>query len=132
MADYVNITINDKPIQARVGETILHVCLDQGIEIPHLCHDPKLKPFAACYVCVVEIKGYKTHQPSCSTVVQEGMEIYTDTPEIKKSRKNALELLLSNHYADCLAPCSQACPAGVDIQGYLSLTERDYSNRQLN
>lgn len=124
MADYVNITINDKPIQARVGETILHVCLDQGIEIPHLCHDPKLKPFAACYVCVVEIKGYKTHQPSCSTVVQEGMEIYTDTPEIKKSRKNALELLLSNHYADCLAPCSQACPAGVDIQGYLSLTEK--------
>ncbi|HQQ20970.1 MAG TPA: FAD-dependent oxidoreductase, partial [Bacteroidales bacterium] len=124
MADYVNITINDNPVQARVGETILHVCLDQGIEIPHLCHDPKLKPFAACYVCVVEIKGYKTHQPSCSTLVQEGMEIYTDTPEIIKSRKNALELLLSNHYADCVAPCTQACPAGVDIQGYLSLTEK--------
>ena len=52
------------------------------------------------------------------------MEIYTDTPEVRKSRKMALELMLSNHYADCLAPCTQTCPAGVDIQGYLSLTEK--------
>lgn len=124
MSDLINIKINENKLQVAAGESILNVCLEQGIEIPHLCYDPKLKPFSSCFVCVVEIKGCKTHQPSCSTIVQEGMEIFTDTPAVLKSRKVALELILSNHYADCLAPCTQACPAGVDIQGYLSLTEK--------
>ena len=124
MSEFVNITLNGKKLTVAEGETVLNVCLSQNIEIPHLCHDPKLKPFSSCFVCVVEIKGMKTHQPSCSTMVQEGMEIITDSPEIHQSRKTALELLLSNHYADCLAPCQLECPAGVDIQGYLSLIEK--------
>jgi len=124
MSELINIKLNGNKLKVATGETILNVCLEQGIDIPHLCHDPKLKPFSSCFVCVVEIKGYKSHQPSCSTMVQEGMEIFTDTPGVIKSRKMSLELILSNHYADCLAPCTQACPAGVDIQGYLSLTEK--------
>jgi len=119
-----NIKINNQVIEVSHGETILNVCKKLGIEIPHLCHDPKLKPFSSCFVCVVEIKGYKNHQPACSTIVQEGMEIFTDSPQVHKSRKMALELLLSNHYADCVAPCKLTCPAGVDIQGYLSLIEK--------
>ena len=71
----MNIKINNIDIQALSGETILNVCKRVGIEIPHLCHDPKLKPFSSCFVCVVEIKGYRTHQPACSTIVQEGMEV---------------------------------------------------------
>jgi formate dehydrogenase major subunit len=124
MSELINITLNGNKLKVLSGETILNVCLEQGIDIPHLCHDPKLKPFSSCFVCVVEIKGFKSHQPSCSTIVQDGMEIYTDTHSVRKSRKMALELMLSNHYADCLAPCTQTCPAGVDIQGYLSLTEK--------
>lgn len=124
MSELINIKLNGNKLKVSPGETILNICLEQGYDIPHLCHDPKLKPFSSCFVCVVEIKGYKSHQPSCSTIVQEGMEIFTDTPEVRKSRKMALELMLSNHYADCLAPCTQSCPAGVDIQGYVSLTEK--------
>ncbi|MDX9892480.1 MAG: 2Fe-2S iron-sulfur cluster-binding protein, partial [Bacteroidales bacterium] len=124
MSELINIKLNGNKLKVSPGETILNICLEQGYDIPHLCHDPKLKPFSSCFVCVVEIKGFKTHQPSCSTIVQEGMEIFTDTPEVRKSRKMALELMLSNHYADCLAPCTQSCPAGVDIQGYVSLTEK--------
>ena len=120
----VNIKINNQPLVAPQGETILNVCKSVGIDIPALCHDPKLKPFSSCFVCVVAIKGYRNHQPSCSTIVQEGMEIFTNTPEVVKSRKMALELLLSNHYADCVAPCTLTCPAGVDVQGYISLIEK--------
>ena len=120
----INIKIDNQEICAQQGETILNVCKSKGIDIPHLCHDPKLKPFSSCFVCVVEIKGFRTHQPACSTIVQEGMEIFTDSPGVMKSRKMALELLLSNHYADCVAPCKLTCPAGVDVQGYISLIEK--------
>jgi len=120
----VTLRINGQEVTANAGETILNVCKSLKIEIPHLCHDPKLKPFSSCFLCVVAIKGYKTHQPACSTVVQEGMEIETDSPEIFDARKTALELLMSNHYADCVAPCKLTCPAGVDVQGYLSLIEK--------
>ncbi|MCL1968471.1 MAG: FAD-dependent oxidoreductase [Bacteroidetes bacterium] len=124
MTKQLNLHINGQKITANAGETILNVCKSIGIEIPHLCHDPKLKPFSSCFLCVVAIKGFKTHQPACSTIVQEGMEIETDTPEIFDARKTALELLMSNHYADCVAPCKLTCPAGVDVQGYLSLIEK--------
>ena len=120
----VTLHINGQEITANAGETILNVCKSIGIEIPHLCHDPKLKPFSSCFLCVVAIKGFKTHQPACSTIVQDGMEIETNSPEIFDARKTALELLLSNHYADCVAPCKLTCPAGVDVQGYLSLIEK--------
>ncbi|MCL2301726.1 MAG: FAD-dependent oxidoreductase [Lentimicrobiaceae bacterium] len=120
----VTLHINGQKVTVNAGETILNVCKSLDIEIPHLCHDPKLKPFSSCFLCVVAIKGFKTHQPACSTAAQEGMEIETDSPEIFDARKTALELLLSNHYADCVAPCKLTCPAGVDVQGYLSLIEK--------
>src|SRR5574344_1721480 len=124
MDKFVTITLNGKKLQVPKGETIFNICQALDIDIPHLCHDSKLAPFSSCFLCVVEIKGYKNHPPSCSTIVQEGMEILTDSPEIRQSRKTALELLLSRHYADCLAPCKLNCPAGVDVQGYISLIEK--------
>jgi len=52
------------------------------------------------------------------------MKIDTDTPRVRKARKTALDLMVSNHYADCAAPCKETCPAGVDVQGYISLIEK--------
>jgi len=124
MNEKVTLQINGQKITATAGETILNVCKSNDIEIPHLCYDPKLKPFSSCFLCVVAIKGYKTHQPACSTIALNGMEIETNSPEIFDARKTALELLMSNHYADCVAPCKLTCPAGVDVQGYLSLIEK--------
>jgi len=124
MNETIRIYINGRKVATKAGETILNACKSIGIEIPHLCHDPKLKPFSSCFLCVVAIKGYKIHQPACSTIVQDGMEIETDSPKVFEARKTALELLMSNHYADCVAPCKLTCPAGVDVQGYLSLIEK--------
>lgn len=124
MSEKIKIILNGKNVIGEKGETILDVATRNGIKIPTLCHDPRLKPYTSCFVCVVEVEGLKTLQPSCSTHIQEGMKINTDNERVYKSRKSAFELLLSNHYADCKAPCTQACPAGVDIQAYISLIEK--------
>lgn len=122
--DKFNVFINGKEFQAEKGQTILDVCRKNGIKIPTLCHDDRLKPYSSCFLCVVEIEGMRTLQPSCSTKAAKDMKITTDSERIKKSRKTALELLLSNHYADCLGPCKLTCPAGVDVQGYIALIEK--------
>jgi len=124
MSEQVNVILNGKIITGYRGESILDLAARYGIEIPTLCHDPRLEPYTSCYVCVVEIEGLRGLQPSCSTKISEGMRIETDNDRIHKARKTALELLLSNHYADCLGPCTQACPAGVDVQGYISHIEK--------
>lgn len=124
MAETLNIVLNGKIVKGRPGETILELAQRHGIEIPTLCHDPRLEPFSSCYLCVVEIEGVKNLQPSCSTKIEEGMAITTWNERIRKARKTALDLLVSNHYADCMAPCKETCPAGVDVQGYISLIEK--------
>ncbi len=120
--DNVKITIDGKEISARPNQTILEVIQENRLaEIPTLCHDPKLPPYGSCYLCVVEVEGVGKLIPSCSSPVADKMIIHTDNQRIHEARKTALELLLSNHYADCLAPCQQTCPAGVDVQGYIAL-----------
>lgn len=120
----LNIVLNGSIVQGYSGETILSLARRHGIEIPTMCHDDRLEPFSSCFVCVVEVEGMRGHQPSCSTLLTEGMKITTDNEGIRKSRKMAIELMLSNHYADCLGPCKQTCPAGVDVQGYISLIDK--------
>jgi formate dehydrogenase major subunit len=120
----LNIILNSKPAKGLKGDTILQAAKRYGIEIPTLCNDPRIDPYSSCYVCVVEVEGIRTLQPACSTRIAEGMRIETENDRVKRARKFALDLLLSNHYADCMAPCKQTCPAGVDVQGYISLIEK--------
>ncbi len=118
----VKLEIDGRRVIADNSQTILQVARENGIrDIPTLCHDEQLEPFASCYLCVVKVKGARTLLPACSTKVAGGMIVETESAEIRRSRKAALELLLSNHYADCIGPCQLACPAGVDIQGYVAL-----------
>jgi len=124
MSEKINIILNGKPTAANKGEYILDIAKRQGIQIPTLCHDPRLEPYSSCYLCVVEIEGQRNLQPSCSTRVAEGMSINTDNERVHRARKTALDLIMSNHYADCVAPCRERCPAGVDVQGYISLIEK--------
>jgi formate dehydrogenase major subunit len=91
-------------------------------DIPTLCHSPELEPYASCFLCVVDVKGRWNLLPACATRVAPNMEVETRSPRVLEARKTALELLLSNHYADCVSPCQEGCPAGVDAQGYLALS----------
>ncbi|RUA31611.1 MAG: hypothetical protein DSY76_01265, partial [Bacteroidetes bacterium] len=124
MSEKVNIILNGEHITCEKGEYVLNVAKKHGVEIPTLCNDPRLEPFSSCFVCVVEVENMRGLQPSCSTRAMDGMVIHTDNEKVRKSRKSALDLIMSNHYADCVAPCTETCPAGVDVQGYISLIDK--------
>ena len=120
MSDTISITLNGQAVDAPAGATIREVAESQGIHIPTFCHDDRLKPFASCFLCVVEVKGARGLLPACSTRVAPDMDIQTDSEQVTRSRKMALDLLLSDHAGDCIAPCEATCPANIDIQGYIA------------
>jgi NADH-quinone oxidoreductase chain G len=97
----MELTINGKSIKAESGTTILQAALKNGIYIPNLCYDKRLKPFGGCRLCVVEVEGERKLLASCATPVREGMTVHTETPKLAKARKTVLELLLIYHPLDC-------------------------------
>ncbi|MCK4695421.1 MAG: (2Fe-2S)-binding protein, partial [Candidatus Cloacimonetes bacterium] len=101
----ISIKLNGKEIKTEAGKTILDVAEEHGVKIPTLCYDKELQPFGSCWVCAVKVKNRKGFVTACGTEVLDGMDIITDSEEVFKARKMALELLLSDHYADCEAPC---------------------------
>lgn len=118
----VILTINGKEVTAAPDKTILQVVKENKLdEIPTLCHDDRLEHFTSCYLCVVEIEGMNKLVPSCATKAANDMKIRTRSERILSTRKTALELIMSNHYADCIGPCMNNCPAGVDAQSYIAL-----------
>ena len=117
----VQITLNGKRIEADTAETILGVTKRNGVFIPTLCDDARLEPIGSCRVCLVKVEGAKSFVPSCSTKVSEGMVILTEDAEVRQARRLALTLLISDHFGDCVSPCSLSCPAHIDIQGYIAL-----------
>lgn len=121
MSENISLTIDGKRVTVEKGVTILDAARDNGIEIPTLCHDKRVEIYGACGLCVVEAQGNPKLLRACSTKAVDGMAILTDTPRVLSSRKCALDLLLSDHVGDCKAPCSLACPAGTDCQGYVGL-----------
>lgn len=96
-----NIKINGTDLVASEGQTILEVAMDNGINIPNLCYHSDLKPKSSCRLCIVEISGKRGYSTSCSTLVEDGMAIVTNTEEIEKLRKINLELLFSQHVEKC-------------------------------
>lgn len=115
----VKLTINGKAIEAEVGTTILNAAVANGIDIPTLCHNERVKEYGACGLCIVEIEGNGRLMRACSTTVAEGMVINTESERVVRTRKLTLELLMSDHSGDCVGPCSLACPANTDVQGYI-------------
>ena len=115
MNDMVSIKIDKKKLEVAEGTYLLQAARDAGVEIPALCHYDGLGHFTSCMVCVVKDAHTGDLLPSCSVEAREGMEIITMDEEIFRSRKAALELLLSDHTGDCQAPCQVACPAHMDI-----------------
>ncbi|MCL5292360.1 MAG: FAD-dependent oxidoreductase, partial [Actinobacteria bacterium] len=122
----VRITIDGRRVRAPKNATVLEAAREQGIDIPALCADPRLKPSGRCGICVVKIKGRDRPQLACETAVAEGMEIVTESPELAEARRDVLNELLSDHNAYCEPPCRYACPAGINIPAYLrAIAEND-------
>ncbi len=102
MAETITLTINDKPVSAQPGQTLLQVCREQGIDIPTLCYMENLFPSGACRMCVVEVEGARGLVPSCAFPVAEGQVVHTHSPRARRARKTIVELLLANHPQECL------------------------------
>ena len=117
----VNIFINGKECKADTEKTLLDNILDNGINLPHLCHNPEIESYGGCGLCLVMVEGINKPLRACSTTVNEGMKVTTSTEVLEKSRKVSLSLILSDHTGDCKAPCFKACPTHQDIQGYVGL-----------
>jgi bidirectional [NiFe] hydrogenase diaphorase subunit len=102
MMDTVNLTIDGNPITAPEGEKILWAALDNGIYIPHLCALRWAEePFAGCRLCFVEVEGRSQPVTACTEPVAEGLVVHTDTPEVKRLRRTAAELLIAAECPDC-------------------------------
>jgi len=97
-----NIEINNQPVSAKRGETILTVLQRNGIHVPTLCNMSGFTPSGACRMCVVEVDSHSTLVPACSHTVEEWMKIKTHSPRVLKARKTLIELLLASHPDDCL------------------------------
>ncbi|KAA6300497.1 MAG: Glutamate synthase [NADPH] small chain [Candidatus Ordinivivax streblomastigis] len=111
----MKISINNKELEAFVGETLIEVARREGFFIPSLCYSKEAKHKSSCMVCAV--KNCATGQiiPSCTTLPTEGMQIDSESPDVILTRTLSLELLLSDHRADCDAPCKVACPGDFDV-----------------
>jgi len=102
MAD-VNIKINGRDYTVPAGSTILEAARSVGIEIPTLCFLKEVNEIGACRICVVEVKGARSLVAACVYPVNEGMEVFTNTPKVVESRRTTLKLLLSDHKKECLS-----------------------------
>lgn len=115
----VTVTIDGQSVKVGEGTTILDAARQLGIEIPTLCFVNGFDPACACFLCAVEVEGRSNLVPACGMPVAEGMVVTTSSDQVRETRKMALELLLSDHAGDCVAPCHATCPAGLDIPGFV-------------
>ena len=99
----INLKINGMAVSAPAGSTILEAARLAHIEIPTLCFLKDINEIGACRICIVEVKGAKSLVTSCVYPINEGMEVWTNTPKVLESRKKTLQLLLSNHNCSCLS-----------------------------
>ena len=113
--------INGRAVQVADHLTVYEAAQAAGIDIPVLCHRDGLHPSGGCGVCTVEDLATGRLLPSCASRADAAMRIETDTERVRAQRRIALELLLSNHPADCEAPCQMACPSGLPVPEMMRL-----------
>lgn len=109
------IKIDNQAITVAEGTSVLNAARSAGIHIPSMCYLEGCTNHPTCMVCMVKNKSNQQMIPSCATKVVEGMDLASEDTEVHEARKEAIELLLSDHVGDCEAPCRVACPAYMDI-----------------
>jgi formate dehydrogenase major subunit len=122
----VRIEIDGLPATVRAGTSILRAARDAGVDIPKLCSTDSLKPFGSCRLCLVEVEGRKGYPASCTTPVEAGMKIRTQTDALGRLRRNVMELYISDHPLDCLTCSANGDCELQDMAGAVGLREVRY------
>ena len=124
----VTLTIDGQELSVPDESTVLQAAEAAGVDIPTLCYHPSLQAFNSCLLCVVEVEGARRPLLACGTQARDGMVVHTRTELIRDTRRVALELLVSEHCGDCVAPCRLGCPAHCDIQGFIrAIVHEDFA-----
>jgi NADPH-dependent 2,4-dienoyl-CoA reductase/sulfur reductase-like enzyme len=107
------LTIDGRDVEVPEGATLLGAARALGIDVPTLCFVEGRAPSTSCMACLVKVGGKLV--PSCATAARDGLAVESETDEVRDARRAAIELLLSDHAGDCIAPCQLTCPARMDI-----------------
>ena len=122
----VDVVIDGMPATVNAGTSILRAARETGVDIPKLCATDSLKPFGSCRMCLVEVEGRKGYPASCTTPVEAGMEIRTQTAQLSKLRRNVMELYISDHPLDCLTCSANGDCELQDMAGAVGLRDVRY------
>jgi predicted molibdopterin-dependent oxidoreductase YjgC len=111
----IKLRIDNREIEVRPGTSLIEAARENGINIPSLCYDKDLPHYTSCMLCMV--KNVETGQfiPSCSAIAEKGMVIEASSEDVVDLRSKAISLLLTEHRAECEAPCRLVCPSGLNI-----------------
>ena len=122
----ISVEIDGVPIDVAPGTSVMRAAVEAGINVPKLCATDSLEPFGSCRLCLVEIAGRKGYPASCTTPVEPGMKIKTQSPRLAELRRGVMELYISDHPLDCLTcPTNGNCEL-QDMAGVVGLREVRY------
>jgi len=107
----VTLQIDGVEVSVPEGTSLMRAAVEAGINVPKLCATDSLEPFGSCRLCLVEIEGRRGYPASCTTPVESGMKVHTQTSKLQDLRRNVMELYISDHPLDCLT-----CPANGDCE----------------
>ena len=107
----VAVEIDGVEIRVPAGTSVMRAAAVAGINVPKLCATDTLEPFGSCRLCLVEIEGRRGYPASCTTPVEAGMKIRTETPQLARIRRGVMELYISDHPLDCLT-----CPTNGNCE----------------
>ncbi|MGE4063437.1 MAG: formate dehydrogenase subunit alpha [Rhodospirillaceae bacterium] len=122
----VRLTIDGVPVTVPAGTSIMRAAAETGVSVPKLCATDSLQAFGSCRMCLVEIEGRNGTPASCTTPVAAGMVVHTQTPNLKKLRRNMMELYISDHPLDCLTCAANGDCELQDMAGAVGLREVRY------
>ncbi|MEW5789285.1 MAG: formate dehydrogenase subunit alpha [Pseudomonadota bacterium] len=124
----VSLRIDGLPVSVPAGTSVLHAAAVAGIDIPRLCASEALEAFGSCRLCVVEVKGRRGFPASCTTLVEEDMEVTTESDALLRLRRGVMELYISDHPLDCLTCSANGNCELQDMAGRVGLREVRYAD----
>ncbi len=125
----VNLTIDGKMISVAEGTTIMEAAWMADIPIPRLCYLKELNEIAACRVCVVELSGNDRLITSCNNKVEEGMEVFTNSPKVRLDRRRTVQMILSQHDCKCATCVRSGNCALQNLANELNIQDTLYEER---
>jgi len=123
----VTLTIDGMPVTVPAGTSVMRAAAEAGVDIPKLCATEQLEPFGSCRLCVVEVKGRRGFPASCTTLVEEGMEVSTESQSLFRLRRGVMELYISDHPLDCLTCSANGNCELQDMAGRVGLRDVRYA-----